>query len=318
MSNLPNIDEFRKSFNRVYDGADQLQREYDIVKEAQELNIPVDIYRHLYQFRKEDKSPAYPEQKDWWRTIPEWIKWFFVKISSKDRFLLSRKGIFLLVQKGVFLSGAIAIGHYIWAIPERHKQAHYQAWQVINLASKQQGSGGRIEALQELNNDGVSLDSLTANKAYLIRIKLENANMRAAHLQGTILYGANLRKANLEGALLQEANLNNVNLQKANLRIAKLQEAYLHNANLQEANLGGAIFQKADIKDAQLQDTDLCGEIYPGEVLCADFRGAKNLTLQQVKVAKNWKKAHYDPEFRKQLGLLPEKPEADISDNSKP
>lgn len=78
MSNLPNIEELRKSFNRVYDGADQLQREYDIVREAQQLNIPVDIYCRLYQLRKEQKSPAYPEQKDWLRAIPEWTKWFFI------------------------------------------------------------------------------------------------------------------------------------------------------------------------------------------------------------------------------------------------
>ncbi|MHC5827435.1 MAG: pentapeptide repeat-containing protein, partial [Nostoc sp.] len=119
-------------------------------------------------------------------------------------------------------------------------------------------------------------------------------------------------------AFLQEANLYSANLQKANLIVARLQKAHLNKANLQEANLAGAIFQKANIKDAQLQDTQLCDEISPGKVLCADFRGVKNLTVQQVKVAKNWKKAHYDPEFRKQLGLLPEKPEADTSDNSKP
>ncbi|MFM6219918.1 MAG: hypothetical protein ACKPDM_06040 [Dolichospermum sp.] len=42
---------------------------------------------------------------------------------------------------------------------------------------------------------------------------------------------------------------------------------------------------------------------------CADFMGAKNLTPEQVKSAKNWEKACYDPELRIKLGLPPENPD---------
>ncbi|MFM5999270.1 MAG: hypothetical protein ACKPE1_18835 [Dolichospermum sp.] len=42
---------------------------------------------------------------------------------------------------------------------------------------------------------------------------------------------------------------------------------------------------------------------------CADFMGAKNLTPEQVKSAKNWEKACYDPELRRKLNLPPENPD---------
>ncbi|MDJ0598880.1 MAG: hypothetical protein QNJ37_08585 [Crocosphaera sp.] len=38
----------------------------------------------------------------------------------------------------------------------------------------------------------------------------------------------------------------------------------------------------------------------------ADFTEAKNITPQQIKQSKNWEKAKYDPDFRKELGLSPQ------------
>jgi len=40
-------------------------------------------------------------------------------------------------------------------------------------------------------------------------------------------------------------------------------------------------------------------------ILCTKLQGAI-LSPQQVKTALNWEFAHYDPEFRQQLGLKPE------------
>src|SRR5579884_3419511 len=53
------------------------------------------------------------------------------------------------------LSILIAVIFYFAESGDRVKQRHYQAWQVINTAQGKGGSGGRIEALQELNEDGV-------------------------------------------------------------------------------------------------------------------------------------------------------------------
>jgi uncharacterized protein YjbI with pentapeptide repeats len=49
-----------------------------------------------------------------------------------------------------------------------------------------------------------------------------------------------------------------------------------------------------DFKDVNLSNANLS---------FANLRGAKNLTPEQVKSAKNWEKAYYDREFRKKLWL---------------
>ena len=65
-------------------------------------------------------------------------------------------------------------------------------------------------------------------------------------------------------------------------------------ANLQETDLQGANLQGANLQGANLQETDLQG---------ANLRKVKNLTLEQLEIAVNWKEAYYEPEVRECLGL---------------
>ena len=51
------------------------------------------------------------------------------------------------------LSIFFAVVSYFAESGDRIKQKHYQAWQVINTAQGKGGAGGRIDALQELNED---------------------------------------------------------------------------------------------------------------------------------------------------------------------
>ena len=48
------------------------------------------------------------------------------------------------------LSLLLAVVSYFSESGDRIKQKHYQAWQVINSAQAKGGSGGRIDALEEL------------------------------------------------------------------------------------------------------------------------------------------------------------------------
>jgi hypothetical protein len=69
----------------------------------------------------------------------------------------------------------IAVIFYFKEAPDRVKQKHYQAWQVINTAQGKGGSGGRIEALHELNSDGISLVGVDLSHAFLQGVRLEGA-----------------------------------------------------------------------------------------------------------------------------------------------
>ena len=149
-------------------------------------------------------------------------------------YYLSRWALLEVLEYLSVLSVLFAVIFYFAESGDRQKQKHYQAWQVINTAQGKGGSGGRIEALQELNLDGVPLVGVDAAGAFLQGIQLQHAN---------------LLRANLEAADLRDSNLHAVDLRYANLK----------SANFREANLSGANLEGADLSDADLVDADLSG-----------------------------------------------------------
>lgn len=117
------------------------------------------------------------------------------------------------------------------------KAANYQAWSVVNSAQGKGGSGGRIDALQDLNRHGVSLAGVRLDGAWLEGIALPGAGLRRAGLREANLTGATLTNANLEGADLTGVNLTGANLQGVFLKSADLAGAQLGTADLRGADL---------------------------------------------------------------------------------
>lgn len=237
------------------------------------------------------------------------------------------------LEKGVLISLALTLFKYFQEAPKRQQQDHYQAWEIINSANGQKASGGRIEALEELNKDGVKLWKLVVDEADLSGIKLvkgqlANTSFKNATLGCTVvekkekcstMRNANLYKAQFQNAHLskidfQETNLIDANFKKAHLEQAKFQKAHLYKANLEEAKIKGANFQGANLENTKFKDAIMCGDVFDQatssrKYICANFIEAKNLTAEQVKSAKNWEKACYDPELRIKLGLPPDNPD---------
>jgi hypothetical protein len=152
------------------------------------------------------------------------------------------------------LSVLAAVVFYFIEWPDRVMQRHYQAWQVINTSQGKGGSGGRIEALEELNKDGLSLIGVNVEGAFLRGIRLEKALLARANFNATDLRMCHLEKSDLQYADLTSANLRNGDLTGANLGNADLKEA-----DLEEANLSGADFTGADLASADLSNCDLRG-----------------------------------------------------------
>jgi hypothetical protein len=150
------------------------------------------------------------------------------------------------------LVGVISVIFYVAGQPQRQlqqlKASHYEAWQVINSSFGQEASGGRIEALQDLARDGVSLNGLNAKGAFLNLIDLH----------GVDLGRADLEKAKLNGANLSDTSLFNANLHGASLIEANLSGAFLRNADFSNANL-----QSADLSNTNLDGVNLCGATMP-------------------------------------------------------
>ena len=117
------------------------------------------------------------------------------------------------------------------------KAANYQAWQVVNSAQGKGGSGGRIDALQDLNRNGISLAAVRLDGAWLEGIQLPGANLVRASLREAQLSGANLQGANLQTADLTDAILVGADLRGAHLKDAILKGAQLGTVDLRGADL---------------------------------------------------------------------------------
>src|SRR5438132_5313771 len=145
------------------------------------------------------------------------------------------------------LSLLLAVVSYFSESKDRIKQKHYQAWQVINSAQGKGGSGGRIDALEELHADGVPLLGVDVSNAFLQGVDLNGANLLRANFRS-----ADIRDGSFLGAQLEDADLTS-----ANLRHADLQQADLRNANLEDADLFGADLAQADLTGTRLSKADL-------------------------------------------------------------
>jgi len=146
----------------------------------------------------------------------------------------------------------IAVIFYFSESGDRIKQRHYQAWQVINTAQGKGGSGGRIEALQELNADKVPLVGVDVSSAFL-----QGLDLRGANLMRTDFSAADLRNSNFTSVDFTHANLNSANLRDAALDHARFTDADLRNSDLTSGSLVAADFSGADLADADLCHADL-------------------------------------------------------------
>ena len=226
------------------------------------------------------------------------------------------------------------IKHFSWVSQANHlpEAKFYQRGVTKNVQAALTVIGQRNEDLQTAKLDLSNTNLCQANLrkanlkqanfygAVLSRANFRGADLREASLLLAILSGgpkdkaktvnsgaqmtrfdqANLSKSNLMGAFMSyRVSFKGADLSFANLTDAQVQGVFFHNANLQaadfsRANLKEAIFKMANLSDAVLVNANLWG---------ADFRGSKNLTVEQIKSAQQWKHASFDGAFRQKLGL---------------
>lgn len=178
----------------------------------------------------------------------------------------------VLEYLGTF-SVLIAVIFYFAESGNRMRQRHYTAWAVINTAQGKGGSGGRIEALEELNHDHVPLIGLDASLAFLQGVDLPHALVSRCSFQA-----ADLRMSIFRDADLTFCNLGSANFRYAELAHAKLVDADLSNADLNSTNLNFADVTRANLSNADLRNADL-GNLRWNEITSmrlANVYGVKN------------------------------------------
>ena len=176
------------------------------------------------------------------------IDWVF----EWTAFVLSRWSFLEVLEYLGSFSVLVAVIFYFSESGDRLKQKHYQAWQVINTAQGKGGSGGRIEALQELDQDGVPLVGVDVSGAFLQGIRLPRAHLLRADLNAVDARNGDFQAADFTSANLHSGNFRESNLSGANLRDADLGDADFCSANLSGAVLDGATLDTADLGNADL------------------------------------------------------------------
>jgi pentapeptide repeat protein len=203
--------------------------------------------------------------------VPLWaFEWFWEWVA----YILSNWSFLEVLEYLGSFSILIAVIFYFSESGDRLKQKHYQAWQVINTAQGKGGSGGRVEALQELNVDGVPLVGVDVSGAFLQSIHLQGARLVRSNFSG-----ADLRDSNFAFADFSDADLRSANLRRSNLHHAHFQHASLDDADLLGADLSGADLSGATIVNADLRFANLAN------VHCRDLRTLKNANIYDVKNA---------------------------------
>jgi len=167
-------------------------------------------------------------------------------------FLLGKWTFIEVLEYFETFSVLVAVIFYFSESGARVKQRHYQAWQVIDTAQGKGGSGGRIEALQELNADKVPLVGVDVSMAFLQGVRLERANLMRADFGSADLRGSDFIRADLSLSELVSTNFRGARLDHCNLQDADLREADLNGASLVSADLSGAAMDDADLRDADL------------------------------------------------------------------
>jgi len=168
----------------------------------------------------------------------------------------------------------IAVIFYFSESGDRVKQRHYQAWQVVNTSQGKGGSGGRIEALQELNADHVPLVGVDVSGAFLQGIRLDKAKLLRANFSA-----ADVREGRLSSADLTDATLHSGNFRGGSFSQATLEGADLVQSDLTGADLSGAALSGADLTDADLTDATLRG------IRWEHIASVKNTNIFGVKAA---------------------------------
>jgi uncharacterized protein YjbI with pentapeptide repeats len=224
----------------------------------------------IFRVERERPKPwkVYAAGKPRWLLPFLAVEWLFAGIA----YALSHWSFLEVLEYLGSFSVLVAVVFYFSESGDRLKQKHYQAWQVINTAQHMGGSGGRIEALSELNADGVPLVGVDVSSAFLQGVQLPKAR----------LLRANFNAADVRNSDFESADLSYASLDEANFRLSNLRHVSLVSANLRDGDFCGAQFTGSDFSDAALDGADL-GNSDLSEIQWQKIKSIRNTNLAGVK-----------------------------------
>lgn len=215
--------------------------------------IHLTVTRLIFRLTTPDKTFSLIEKL--LRKIPTWLFVtgaivFLASIAlwvEADSIKSFRDIIKILFERADSIAIIIGVILFIKELPNRKIKKHYEARQIIDNASANRvvNSYARIQALQDLNQDGVPLRDLDLSRSNLSKISLSSADLSGSNLNQSNLFQADLSGANLTYCELNDSNLGGANLTKANLRYSNFCRA-----DFNGCQLDGTDFEASDLSHA--------------------------------------------------------------------
>ena len=241
---------------------------------------------------------------------------------------LGESGILGAVESVAIISGVVLF--LVSGARDQIKTSRLEAWRVLDLANGKETSYARIQALTDLNENGVSLEGLDAPHADLNYINLEGADLSRATLTKTQFQQAKLRQACFASAIIHECNFSFSDLRRAEFYNSKAKGANFCRARLRKASfqqapnknpsafgtgiefdVGHTGFEPVTSRSANLEGADFRGAtltrciLESANIAGANFQGASLPRLEEIKKAEHWQTATYDVGIHQQVAQLP-------------
>lgn len=152
------------SLNQANVKTDPFMREAFIQQEAKKLGKTTDEYKKLLSLHKQN-GEVLPDAPISYSPT-QWTAWYFDQLTPDQRLVWVWGGSLWLIEKAAGLTVVFVGIRFFLEIPQREKQAKYQAWQVVHAAYGQKVSGARLSALEDLCDQGESLAALELEQSY--------------------------------------------------------------------------------------------------------------------------------------------------------
>ncbi|MEL6440909.1 MAG: pentapeptide repeat-containing protein [Cyanobacteria bacterium J06621_8] len=260
------LEELEKLYVSLKQNSGQNNFEYKLLEKAKKLGLTTEELRKIFQ--------EFYTEKKLLKNIDNWLE--------QTSFFSLLQRLSTIVGVTTLILGAVTFlptqqeqkRNQITSNNIERQRSHYEAWNIINSNQVRAGSGRTI-ALQNLAEDGVSLNGLEVPGAFLFDIDLGGAALYRANFQGADLYRADfsnkpeqnnpkqcniwiikifadckpkdklksrkteLERANFKGAILYEAKFNNtdfVNRENSNSNLEETQNSQNPNVDIYRAD----------------------------------------------------------------------------------
>jgi uncharacterized protein YjbI with pentapeptide repeats len=151
-----------------------------------------------------------------------------------------------------------------------------------------------VRTLQEMKCKTIDLPNANLADLQIQELSLEKSNLQNCNFSRSILEKCDFVDCEADAAIFIDAKLKQTKFLRTKLRRAKFINAKLNGCDFTNAEITNGDFTKADLRSAIFKGVDCRGiRFEQADLTAANFKGALNLTQQQLTSAKTYRNAKF-------------------------